>query len=54
MKLEFKVKKEEKQTKGRLGEIIYNGKVYETPMFMPVGTEATVKTLSPEEVKEVK
>ncbi len=54
MKLEFKVKKEEKETKARFGEIIYNGKIYETPMFMPVGTEATVKTLSPEEVKEAK
>ncbi len=50
MKLEFKVKKEEKYTKARVGEFIYNGKVYETPMFMPVGTQATVKTLSPEEV----
>ncbi len=26
----------------------------ETPTFMPVGTQATVKTLSPEEVREVK
>ena len=37
----------------RLGEISYNGKTYETPMFMPVGTNATVKTLSPEELKEI-
>ena len=37
----------------RLGEFIYNGKVYKTPMFMPVGTNATVKTLSPEEIKEI-
>ncbi len=53
MKLDFKVKKEEKETKARLGEILYNGKIYETPMFMPVGTQATVKTLSPEEIKEM-
>ena len=26
---------------------------FETPMFMPVGTLATVKTLSPEELKSV-
>ena len=51
MKLEYKLLKTEKNTKARLGEIRYNGKVYETPMFMPVGTQATVKTLSPEEVK---
>lgn len=25
--------------------------IYETPMFMPVGTQATIKTLSPEQVK---
>ena len=25
----------------------------EVPMFMPVGTLATVKTLSPEEIKEI-
>ncbi len=51
MRLNFKVLKEEKNTLARLGEITYQGKVYETPMFMPVGTQATVKTLSPEEVK---
>ncbi len=27
--------------------------VFETPMFMPVGTQATVKTLTPEELKEM-
>lgn len=53
MRLEYKVKKEEKNTNARLGEILYNGRVYETPMFMPVGTQATVKTLSPEEIKEM-
>ena len=52
MKLEYKLLKTEKDTNARLGEIHYNGKVYETPMFMPVGTQATVKTLSPEEVKD--
>ncbi len=53
MKLDFKLKKEEKNTKARLGEFLYNGKVYKTPMFMPVGTQASVKTLSPEEIKEM-
>ncbi len=53
MKLDFKVKKEESRTSARLGEIYYNGKIYKTPMFMPVGTQATVKTLSPEEIKEM-
>ena len=53
MKLEFKLDYTDKNTKARLGRVIYNGKEYPTPMFMPVGTQATVKTLSPEEVKEV-
>lgn len=52
--LEFQLLKEEQHTNARLGKITYNGKVYETPMFMPVGTQATVKTLSPEEIKETK
>ncbi len=52
--VEFELLKTEKNTKARLGKIIYNGQEYETPMFMPVGTQATVKTLSPEEIKETK
>lgn len=54
MKFDFKLKKVEKHSKARLGEFLYNGKIYETPMFMPVGTQGTVKTLSPEEIKEMK
>ncbi len=53
MKLDYQLKKVEKNTKARLGEFQYLGKTYETPMFMPVGTQATVKTLSPEEIKEM-
>jgi len=54
MKFQYHLKKEEQHTKARLGEFIYNGVLYETPMFMPVGTQATVKTLSPLEIKELK
>ncbi len=54
MKLTFNVVKKEKNTEARLGHIIYKGVEYETPMFMPVGTQGTVKTLSPEEVKEAR
>jgi len=52
MKLKYTLKKKEKNTGARLGTIEWNGKEFMTPMFMPVGTQATVKTLSPEEVKE--
>lgn len=53
MKLKFDLKYTDSSTLARLGEITYNGKIYETPMFMPVGTNATVKTLSPEELKSM-
>ncbi len=52
--MKFEVQKKEKNTQARLGKITYQGKTYETPMFMPVGTQATVKTLSPEEVEQTK
>lgn len=53
MKLEYKLKQKSNKNMARLGEFTYNGKTYETPMFMPVGTNATVKTMSPEEIKEI-
>ena len=52
MKIEYKLKYKDKNSNARLGEIKTNHGTYETPMFMPVGTQATVKTLSPEEVKD--
>ena len=39
-----------KQTKARYGKIHTPHGSFETPIFMPVGTLATVKTLSPEEL----
>ena len=35
----------------RLGRLITNHGTFETPIFMPVGTLANVKTLMPEELK---
>ena len=53
MKIKYNLIKKEKNTKARLGTIETNYGIFETPMFMPVGTQATVKTLSPEELKDV-
>lgn len=50
MKVEYNLVKKEANTKARLGKIIWGDKTFDTPMFMPVGTQATVKTLSPEQV----
>lgn len=51
MKIKYELIKNDK--KARYGILHTNYGSYETPMFMPVGTQATVKTLSPEELKEV-
>ena len=53
MKIEYTLLKTEKNTKARLGKIKTNYGEYATPMFMPVGTQATVKTLAPEELKAI-
>lgn len=67
MKVKYKLIHRDKNTGARYGKAIFldeNDNVaknpdgtpqeYETPMFMPVGTQATVKTLSPEQVKATK
>lgn len=55
MEKEFKYKliKKDSRSNARLGELNVFGKVVKTPMFMPVGTQATVKFVSPEELKEI-
>ncbi|WP_067837302.1 tRNA guanosine(34) transglycosylase Tgt [Amphibacillus sediminis] len=42
-----------KQTGARLGRVETPHGSFETPVFMPVGTLATVKTMSPEELNEI-
>jgi len=50
---EFKIKKRDKSSLARTGVFTTpHGKV-QTPIFMPVGTKATVKTLAPEELKAI-
>ena len=51
--MKFTILKEEKHTGARLGLLETPHGSYETPMFMPVGTQATVKTMSPEELKDM-
>ncbi|MCS1409892.1 MAG: Queuine tRNA-ribosyltransferase [Verrucomicrobia subdivision 3 bacterium] len=48
----FKLLKEDSQTKARLGRIQTPRGTIETPVFMPVGTQATVKTLDNRELLE--
>ena len=49
----FELKKEDQATKARLGLITTTHGQIKTPVFMPVGTLGTVKTLSPEDLCEL-
>lgn len=51
---DYKVIKECKQSGARIGILTTPHGDIETPIFMPVGTRATVKSLSPDELKEIK
>lgn len=53
MAIEFELLKEAKDSKARLGVIHTPHGDIETPIFMPVGTKATVKAMTPEEVKSI-
>ena len=52
MIVKYNLIKTEKNTKARLGHIETNYGEFDTPMFMPVGTRGTVKSLNPEELKD--
>ncbi|API90652.1 queuine tRNA-ribosyltransferase [Virgibacillus pantothenticus] len=49
----YELKKTCKQTGARLGRVHTPHGSFDTPAFMPVGTLATVKTMSPEELTEM-
>ncbi|WP_337099514.1 tRNA guanosine(34) transglycosylase Tgt [Paenibacillus sp. YIM B09110] len=51
MAVKYEFIKQCKQSGARLGRVHTPHGVIETPTFMPVGTQATVKTMSPEELK---
>ena len=53
MKVKYQLLKKDGKTNARHGLLHTNHGTVETPMFMPVGTQATVKTLSPEELKDI-
>jgi queuine tRNA-ribosyltransferase len=49
----FELLKTDSQTKARLGRLTTAHGVVETPVFMPVGTQASVKALDPRELLEM-
>ena len=50
---DFRLNKSAGPAGPRLGQIITSRGVIDTPVFMPVGTYATVKTLTPEDLEEI-
>ncbi|OAT85739.1 tRNA guanosine(34) transglycosylase Tgt [Desulfotomaculum copahuensis] len=53
MGFKFSVLQTDNQTRARLGLLETTHGPVQTPVFMPVGTQATVKTMTPEEVRSV-
>lgn len=54
MSISFELLEEDKDTRARRGLITTPHGEINTPIFMPVGTQATVKAMTPEELKEIK
>ena len=53
MVIKYELKKKSSQCKARLGHITTPHGEFDTPVFMAVGTQGTVKTLEREEIEEV-
>jgi queuine tRNA-ribosyltransferase len=49
----FELLKESTESKARLGKLHTPHGTVDTPVFMPVGTQATVKAMSPRELEEI-
>lgn len=51
--MDFTVRHKCSSNRARVGKIVTRRGSFETPVFMPVGTQGSVKSLTPEELKEV-
>ncbi|MBZ4655930.1 MAG: queuine tRNA-ribosyltransferase [Thermoanaerobacter sp.] len=51
--IKYRLIKKDSRTNARLGILETPHGIIETPVFMPVGTQATVKSMTPEELKEI-
>ena len=51
MVIKYQLIKKDPKSMARLGQVTTPHSTFETPCFMPVGTQATVKTLSKEEIE---
>lgn len=53
MAFKFELIKKDPFSKARLGKIVTNHGSFSTPAFMPVGTQGTIKSLTPEDLVEI-
>src|SRR5213593_69894 len=53
MAFSFTVIKKDSTSAARLGRLVTSHGVVETPAFMPVGTQGSVKALSPRDLEEI-
>lgn len=53
MPINFEIVRKSKDSQARVGKLITPHGVVETPLFLPVGSKAAVKTLTPEEIKSI-
>ena len=53
MQVKYTLIKRDERTRARAGIVETSHGTISTPVFMPVGTQATVKTISPEELKDL-
>ena len=51
--IKYELIKKCKKTGARLGRVYTKHGYFDTPAFMPVGTQASVKTMSPDELKDI-
>ena len=49
----FEIQKQDRSSSARAGKLKLAHGTIETPIFMPVGTQGTVKTLSPDELEQI-
>jgi len=51
--IKFELLKKDSSSNARLGKLHTTHGIIDTPVFMPVGTQGTVKTFSPDELKQI-
>src|SRR6476646_6348941 len=53
MQKTFELVSQDRESKGRHGRLITTHGIIETPAFMPIGTQGSVKAVSPRELREL-